>query len=59
MERTTRQGGGGTAALTLRTTQRGSGKVLVTLHGGSPPEDHLSRGDRYGISPASAFRVLL
>jgi hypothetical protein len=37
----------------LRTAQGGGGKVLVTLHGGSPPEDHPSRGDRYGISPAS------
>jgi hypothetical protein len=33
--------------------QGGGRKVFVTLHGGSPLEDHPSRGDRYEISPTS------
>jgi hypothetical protein len=53
MDQTTRQGGGRTAATTRRTV-KDNGKVPITLHGGLPPEDHPSRGDRYEISPTSA-----
>jgi hypothetical protein len=34
--------------------EKATKKVSKTLHAGSPPEDHPSRGNRYEISPTSA-----
>jgi hypothetical protein len=48
------RGGGGGAATIQGTTRKGEGKVLIILHGGSSPENHPSKGDRYDISPTSA-----
>jgi hypothetical protein len=53
-EEEVQQIGGGGATTTQGMTQKGGRKVSIILHGGSPLEDHPSKGDRYDISPTFA-----
>jgi hypothetical protein len=41
--------------MTTRRMTQGGERVPITFYGGSPPKDHFSRADRYGISPTSAL----